>query len=122
VVYEKSLQALKLLAAMSKLTILSFCVCYGYLSIYFAKASASGPFSFPYAKALVPSLLIYVPLQLTWSFYLYPNYFSSLLVLRQAPVGCCGVIIKSLPNKYIAIERLEGFLPTQIACRDIGAL
>jgi hypothetical protein len=43
-----------------------------------------------------------------------------LLVLPQAPVGYCSVIIKSLSNKQIAIERLEGFLPTQITCRDIG--
>jgi hypothetical protein len=121
-VYEKPLQAFNLVAAMSKLTILSFCVCCGYLSIYFAKASASDPFSFPHAKAFVLSLLIYVPLQLTWSFYLYPNYFSPLFVLPQAPVGCCGAIMKSSSNQHIAIERFEGLLPTQRAPRDIGNL
>jgi hypothetical protein len=68
---------------MSNIIASSIAISCGYLATYHTDDSLT---TFSYLKAAALSILIYVPIQFTWTCFLWPLYFSPLRKLPQAPV------------------------------------
>jgi hypothetical protein len=68
---------------MSNIIAFSIAISFGCLATYHTNDSLT---TFSYLKAAALSILIYVPIQFTWTCFLWPLYFSPLRKLPQAPV------------------------------------
>ncbi|PMD54166.1 cytochrome P450 [Hyaloscypha bicolor E] len=79
---------------MSNIIASSIAISCGYLATYHTDNSLT---TFSYLKAAALSILIYVPIQFTWTCFLWPLYFSPLRKLPQAPVL---EFMDTVPHEY----------------------
>jgi hypothetical protein len=103
---------------MSEIIASSLAICFGCAATYYGADSFSVTFS--YVKAAVLSVLIYIPIQFTWTCFLYPLYFSPLRKLPQAPVRNPIIELKVTSNTPVASWGMEKLLQTHKPSSDLG--
>ena len=74
---------------------------------YCADPSAT---TFSYVRAAALSVLIYAPIQFTWTCFLYPFYFSPLRKLPQAPVRFPVITLDLHPDIHLEVWGMEKLL------------